>query len=87
MQLMISDDAQTSIATAALQLADHLYRETGDRYASADIERILCRCLDALVDDWASDAFEHVTRPAPHGYSQTEFDRLLRRLPPQPPCN
>jgi hypothetical protein len=87
MQLLISDYAQNSIAQAAADLQARLESETGYCYSVQQIEAILLSCLDSLIEDWASDAYEHCTRPAPHGYSQTEFERLLRRLPTQPQCN
>lgn len=82
MQLELTDNAQNSIATAAAQLTYHLHSETGDSYSPKQIEQILWRCLESVAEDWATDAYEHCTRPRPYGHSQNEFDRLLQRIRP-----
>lgn len=82
MQLMISDHATESIRLAAQDLQQRLLSEADAEYSIENLQKILLRCLDSLVDDWCADAVEHCTRAYPYGWSQTEFDRLLQTLTP-----
>lgn len=82
MQLMISDHAAKSIATAAHDLQQRLLRESGEEYSIESIEKILLACLGSVVDDWSLDCYEHCTRPQPYGWSQTEFNRQLSKVTP-----